>query len=1107
MKGKQSWVLAILVIIGLTIGTFSFALVCGADGCAGVQIRNDSSTSIDEALICEATEQWVKKGFQVYVFVTDQDPGTEEAWYAIRDEVEPAWGIYDPANDTFAKGALAIELTTDTSHPWGHDLAFGEYLFGTSLDDDAVIGRLEGQLKNGVSRGEVTEAIVNLLNESYQIAFPLPTLTPEPIPTVVVTGPTTIHETKVDFGPLVRGFFIILTIAVVLVAGYFLVTRLAVPVLKKMSRRKQLNKQKEDQRARCADLLNACEGLLKGDSAQNTLLYQLWASYGGARYQRRDAEVLEYLRRSQEALTRAFEVWNGLVHPERSEVPQELEGLVKVWETLYLTLVGTNERILAMTWDEQKTLLDPMLVLEREETDVQLVTQLDNILREQQGAGSLRIDLMVIQPEEVDAEGILGYIDQVKQAMSELREAREEAPRLVSEAQSQRQRLGESVQIPFGLKSDEVFAYPDTLIAQAEEALTGKLWLDAQEGGEAALRALAEIPESVSTLRKAHQAIEDLEISKRQGMPGLDAVRQPLRASYQQAGGFLSQGQYSETVHAAEAIQANCARANAIVVNFERALEGHDRRQGQIEEIESQGFRLDSVQADLKEIMEDILAVGEALRRGDYARAEEFLEELTVDGDRALWKAERLVALHEANEKELRRLSSEVAGVEEYRRSVVEPAWETLCVYPRSNWSGVANNFSMATTTLQRLFDDPADEHDLTSNIGRVNSMEVQEFERAEEMLDKAFVDLQQSEQQLKALVTQLSEVQQLEGSLQETLKVVALDIQKARTRRDQDNEKIDAAVDQMIVDAEAKLTKAEKAVHDCDFTTANQLLSEAKELAHKAYASADEQAKAIEELMARLSVARSQAEEIVRQAEVDYASLTPSAQKASTGGIVNKVTDSLREARRAESATKSVTLLREDHVLFQMLQKSVSLYERAEQAGREALGEIAADKREYASCISSVQEVISSAQSAIRNASRYTQDSDAGGGGLGQSAGSSALRRARSIIPSVPRYGESLVLLERKRREAEEARSYAAQAQRQARSRIAEVEAAREAERRRREAQERRRREAEERRRREEQQRRSSSSSFGSSTRSRSSSLGSSARSRSGSMGSSRRR
>jgi hypothetical protein len=177
----------------------------------------------------------------------------------------------------------------------------------------------------------------------------------------------------------------------------------------------------KDLRSISSRLLNACEPLLRGDAPEETVLYQLYRSYGGEEDARMREDVLRWLRRSRDALGDAFEIRKKLIAPtiqkERTRRQQ-----VHDWEMLYATLVGNEERILSLTESELRTLLDPM-VMGRNMEGEGLGEQLEPIRRELSGGPPLRLEWMMIDPNEIEPQGVLGYIGKIKNEIARLRDA------------------------------------------------------------------------------------------------------------------------------------------------------------------------------------------------------------------------------------------------------------------------------------------------------------------------------------------------------------------------------------------------------------------------------------------------------------------------------------------------------------------------------------------------------------------------------------------------------------------------------------------------------------------------------------------------------------
>lgn len=185
-------------------------------------------------------------------------------------------------------------------------------------------------------------------------------------------------------------------------------------------RRVKLKRHLEDLRSRSSRLLNACEPLLRGDMPEDTVLYQLYRSYGGEEDAQLREDVLRWLRRSRDALGDAFEIRRKLVAPTIQK-ERKLKQQVHDWEMLYATLVGNEEHVLSLTESELRTLLDPM-VMGRNMEGEGLGEQLEPIRRELSGSPPLRLKWMMIDPNEIEPQGVLGYIDRIKCEIARLRD-------------------------------------------------------------------------------------------------------------------------------------------------------------------------------------------------------------------------------------------------------------------------------------------------------------------------------------------------------------------------------------------------------------------------------------------------------------------------------------------------------------------------------------------------------------------------------------------------------------------------------------------------------------------------------------------------------------
>jgi hypothetical protein len=442
--------LALLVVVG---AVWIAARAQAQARCPYADIRLDTDWPLDADAICNAARPWADDGFRVFIFLTDYRATSEAEWFAFLDQAEADASIRGPGG--FDKNALAFEASTATDLSWAYSVTYGEQLYGSVLDtDDQAIFQIKNQMVAALAAGDPTGAFVQALTTSYEINHPPPS------PWVWV-----------GIGVLV---------AVALGAGgYVLTPRVISPAIQRARRRAKLKRHLGTLRTRASNLLTACDQLLKGDTPEETVLYQLFSAYGGEHYEDIHADIHEWLRRSQEALNDAFDLRQKLLDPDvQKERP--LEQMVEDWEMLYVTFVGNSERVLTLTDDELRTLLDPMLVLDREATDVQLAEQLDDIRRELAGM-PLKVELMMVDPAQTDAEGILGYVDQVKAQLARLQEAQREAPKQLAKAQEHRQTAEEDLPSPFVLTGKQLFAGIDERLAQADAALKQELFLRVME--------------------------------------------------------------------------------------------------------------------------------------------------------------------------------------------------------------------------------------------------------------------------------------------------------------------------------------------------------------------------------------------------------------------------------------------------------------------------------------------------------------------------------------------------------------------------------------------------------------------------------------------------
>ena len=507
--------------------------------CPYAKFKLDTEQTVDVNAICNAAQPWSQQGIQIFIFLTDYQPQSEDDWFARLDQAEVEAGLRDPnATDSLNKNTLAFEASTATDLSWAYTLTYGELLYDTPLDkDEAALFRVKNQMRTAIAAGDPTAAFVGALETAYEINYPDSAPTTESTVVPEPTAPPT--ETDASF-PLAQIALIGLGAAGLGIGGYGLTVKVVKPAHERAQARKALQDHLETLQTRTANLLNACYQLLDGETPEDTVLYQLFSSYGGESYKDLHGQVYEGLRRSQSALDDAFDLHQKLIDPA-VQATRTLEQQVKDWEMLYLTLVGNSEPVLALSDDELRTLLDPLLSLEREAPDVQLAQQLDELRQELSGGLPLKVELQRVDPAQTDAQGILGYVDQVKSQTARLRAARDQAPQRLDQAREQRQTLEKAVPDPFVMTEKELLTGIDRRLKQAEADLEAGLFLrvlrhteqiqhDAEtvRGLIAAVDAHKQRQAQVTTLTEQGYRPENLETNQQEIETDLQTIRQAL---------------------------------------------------------------------------------------------------------------------------------------------------------------------------------------------------------------------------------------------------------------------------------------------------------------------------------------------------------------------------------------------------------------------------------------------------------------------------------------------------------------------------------------------------------------------------------------------------
>lgn len=890
-----------------------------------------TSADLDRQAVCDAAQPWAETGTRIFIYLTDAPAANEAEWFAQLDQVETAQGYR--SGDIFEKNILAFEATTASNAGWAVTLTYGELLYDTALDqDETAVTRLKNEMRQAIQRDEATAAFVNGLEQSYRLNNPPPS-------------------------PILMGAGVVAGLGVVGAGGYVAYRQVVIPAQRRARRRHELQGQLARLQQSVANLLLALEQLIAGREPQDAVLYQVFAAYGGQHEPERDEAVRGWLQQCQQAFAAAFALRRNLQSEDAP--PQQLEEQVRRWETLYLSLVGSSPRIRSLTEAELRDLLDPLVVLEREESESQLVKQLHDISRQIQGM-PLKVDMMVLQAEEVDQEGILGYLDQVEEQIAALMAAQQAAPQRLDAAQQARLRAEEEAAsaTPFGMTPTQLLAHIGERLTTAQHDL---------EVG-AALRALA----------------------------------------------------------AAEA----CLRDIEIVEDLIDVAQEHSQREAAIAAILAAGFRPPHLESNRAEIQTDIAQMQAAISDGDYLTADDWLDELDTDSQRAWQHTEAWHTLYRFNQESLTAVQTRLGDVTHYLEASAAPAWDALQTYPAGNWQDLAD-----LTTLRQALDSLQQEQ--LPAIAALNSMETQQLTAAEAQLVAAGASLRQAERQLQAVVSRLVEVKTAVATLPDALQITEAELDKATRFRDAEDTKISPDVDRQLAQAAAQLAQARTFATQRDYIAAVRSQTTARQLATAAYATADAQVQQINRLQQALAADAPPLEmafaDVMAQAEI----MEPQVFTAATADLLQSLQTNVEESRHLYANLGNL----EDNALAAALTAVVTTIATAATLAATANAQLTADQQSYQQLHEEALAAVRSATQAIQRAEAQCRLPDAG------AAGDHALNRARATLPTAPTAtAATRIQLQEMKNQAQQAQRDADEAERMAKEAIRRAQQQRQA-------------------------------------------------------------
>lgn len=315
--------------------------------------------------------------------------------------------------------------------------------------------------------------------------------------------------------------------------------------------------------------------------------------------------------------------------------------------------------------------------------------------------------------------------------------------------------------------------------------------------------------------------------------------------------------------------------------------------------------------------------------------------------------------------------------------------------------------------------------------------MAEQQFRQAEKELADAFAALAQVENQLRAIITRLAEIQAAEASVGNAKEVIAKALAGAKAFLGKEDRLIDSTVDRDLVKVDELLAQVATQINRREFLAAQRTLDEANKLVRAAASSANKQARQLNALLKDVVAIKDVAVRQVTTARKEQNALRTAARTSESESFVRDAENALQEAQRAE-----VNLVRlEDRVLAEALDRALNAYRQAKESADRALGQISDDKRRYDRLYHEVEEVVGEAAKSISSAAGRVKHSDA------SYSAQSAYDRARQLMPTMPAYGSTAAELKRTRDSAEKAKSEAEDALKRANRDIRSAESSRSSE------------------------------------------------------------
>lgn len=482
------------------------ATPCANDTYGGLFVYNDSAQSLDIDALCDASAMLRQPGHgkQVYIWLTDIKPATEDDWFAKLDQFEidhKLWDPNKPEGKQFSDNTFVFAASTTSQEAFGYNVDISTNIQNANLLQNSIAD-IKGTLRNGIKSGNYTAGFVNAINYATSI-YMTPPATATPIPPTQPAAPIIEQTTDVniDFMPIVRGFGYLLLIMLVGVVLFFL-AKLVMAAIAKAKRIGIYTAQVKDLRQRIVLLRGVTRKALEGNSVDDSGLYHTWWLYDGHKNAPQEKIFRGHIGPSQTVWQNLGKSWSNLEFftPTTEEAWKKL---VEDLEKLLIDIIGNNAEVLALTGDDQARLFDPSLLIKPGEFDDDPWVKQAIHDSAERAPDSLTIKFLVVDPESRDTDGILGRILKAKTMIAALKKAKEDLPKAVEAVEETRRST--RIKSPVGYNDKEIFSAVDSLIRLAHSSAENELWIEAMKAVEQAAELLAKLPGTITLIDSAQR--------------------------------------------------------------------------------------------------------------------------------------------------------------------------------------------------------------------------------------------------------------------------------------------------------------------------------------------------------------------------------------------------------------------------------------------------------------------------------------------------------------------------------------------------------------------------------------------------------------------------